>query len=579
MIVKNEEDWVENAVSSVISLVQEVIIVDTGSTDRTLEKVSRFSPRVIHSEWSDHFGDARNISLEEARYPWILVLDADECIAKRDLPLIEKALEGPYDGYHLVQRNYVNENHVHGWQPNATDYPEGEPYRGFVDNPLIRLFRNDDKLRFEGAVHEIIDPTRMPKSLRFSSVPVVIHHFGKVRGQELVVRKQHLYLRLGRKKLEEDPTNAKAYLDYGIQLQELGKHSEAREPFLKSFEMSGNPVSLLFCALAEKNVGNQKAAGDLLDKAARKGLDTFELHLERGNVWLATGEYGRARKSYQKCLERNIPNPVATFNIGLTYKKTGQMDKAAKYYSRARDMDPSFVAPTLELATIHTDGGRFAEAATLLEDLLAIRPEHRDVRLALVKAYFQLKRVEVALELLGDRFAGDPVAESLRGAAYLEQGENDKARIHLEAAIRGDSSMIDARINVSQVYGNQGEFARAARHLRHGYEKTGNPGLLPALSIHEARAGLFDDALVHLDEVIASGQAGADHWIYRSLILERKQKWDELAEHYRVMRAEVPELRDWVGRKQRETRNSASLSSVDAFPHLRAVPSEGSPEG
>ncbi len=575
MIVKNEEDWIAKAVSSVISLVSEVIIVDTGSTDRTLERVEPFSPKIIHSEWSDHFGNARNISLAEAQHSWILVLDADECMAATDLAKLRKAMAGSYDGYNLIQRNYVYQNHVHGWAPNTSDYDEGRPYPGFVDNPLIRFFRNDERLRFQGAVHEIVDPTRLPENLSFSTLDVPIHHFGKVRGKDRVVEKQHLYLKLGEKKLEEDPTNAKAYMDYGIQLQELGRHADSREPFLKSFEMSGYPLSLLYCAVAEKSLGNHEEAGKLLDRAAEDGLDTFELHLERGNVWLALGDYKRARKSYRICLERSIGNPVATFNIGLTYRKTDQLEKATSYYKRAHHLDPTFAEPALELAAIYTDASEFSEAATILEELLTYHPERRDLRLALTKANLQLKRPDVALELLGDRFQGDAVAESLRGAAYLERGDNDKAREHLEAAIRGDQSIIDARINISHVYGNDGEFVRAARHLRHGYEKTQNASLLPTLSIYEARGGLLDDALFHLDEVIARGQATPDHWIYRSLILERKQMWEELEEHFTVMGDQVPQLRDWIHQKQSEPQVAARLS---AGPHLKIVQQERSHE-
>ena len=120
---------------------------------------------------------------------------------------------------------------------------------------------------------------------------------------------------------------------------------------------------------------------------------------------------------------------------------------------------------------------------------------------------------------------------------------------HLENAIRADASLVDARINVSHVYGHTGEFPRAVRHLRQGFEKTGNSALLPALSIYEARAGFLDDALAHLDAVIRSDQATNDHWIYRGLILEQKQLWNEARAHYRTMAQRLPELVDWVGQK------------------------------
>src|SRR5438105_2228446 len=159
MIVKNEEDWVERAVQSVRSIVDEVIIVDTGSTDSTPARIQPIADKSLTFQWKDSFAKARNVSLAEAGEPWILVLDADETISPKDLPVIVKATKSKSAyGYHLTQRNYVIGNQVVGWSPNPGDYEEGAPYAGFVDNPLIRLFRNTPEIRFHGAVHEIIDP-------------------------------------------------------------------------------------------------------------------------------------------------------------------------------------------------------------------------------------------------------------------------------------------------------------------------------------------------------------------------------------------------------------------------------------
>src|ERR1043165_649049 len=94
MIVKNEEDWVVGAVESVRSIVDEVIIVDTGSIDDTPARAEAVGAKVIKSAWQESFAHARNLSLEAAREPWILVLDADERIAARDLPYIKDAIAG-----------------------------------------------------------------------------------------------------------------------------------------------------------------------------------------------------------------------------------------------------------------------------------------------------------------------------------------------------------------------------------------------------------------------------------------------------------------------------------------------------
>src|SRR5262245_6731105 len=94
MILKNEQDWIEGAIESVKDLTAEIILVDTGSADATVERVSRFSPRIIPFSWINDFSAARNVSLETATRPWILVLDADERISQCDIPILKSAMNG-----------------------------------------------------------------------------------------------------------------------------------------------------------------------------------------------------------------------------------------------------------------------------------------------------------------------------------------------------------------------------------------------------------------------------------------------------------------------------------------------------
>ena len=85
MIVKNEEAFLEKCLLSVQGLVDEIVIVDTGSTDKTKEIALKFTSKVYDFEWCDNFAAARNESLKYATGDWILVLDADEVIVKRSL--------------------------------------------------------------------------------------------------------------------------------------------------------------------------------------------------------------------------------------------------------------------------------------------------------------------------------------------------------------------------------------------------------------------------------------------------------------------------------------------------------------
>jgi len=463
MIVKNEEDWIEGALESVRTVVDEIVIADTGCTDRTLALTRRFSPKVIDFKWTDDFSEARNRTLAEARHPWILVLDADERIAAQDLPLIKDAVDGPQDGFHLIQRNYVFGNQVFGWTANARQYPEGLQYPGYVDNPLIRLFRNDSRLRFQGAVHEIIDPTRLPSNFRFTSIPAVLHHYGKVRGEERVAAKRLHYLALGLKKIQKDPQNAKAYLDLGIQYQELQRHAEAVECFRKTFAMSRLPVALLYAAISEKHDGHANEALGLLDRAVEIGFNTFQVHLERGNVLLALGRVVDALHEYRTSERLNPKNPIATFNCGLASRKLQDFKSAEDCYEKALRLDPGFDKAALELDMLRVSSGRIAEAVGLLETLIERRPDYREARLTLAKTYIQLNQPLRAVAALDHASDEDALARSLLGAAHLQQGNLDDAQRHLEFAFRKDRSLLDVRINLAQLYARRGDAGKAER--------------------------------------------------------------------------------------------------------------------
>ena len=467
MIVKNEQDWVEGAVQSVRSIVEEVIIVDTGSTDATPDRIEALGVTPLKFQWKDSFAEARNFSLEAATQPWILVLDADERIAPCDLAQIVRVTAGDgADGYHLIQRNYVLSSQVLGWTRNAGDYKEGNSYPGYVDNPLIRLFRNSPDLRFHGAVHEIIDPNRLSGDFKFGSIPAVIHHYGKVLQQERVASKQRFYLTLGLKKIEENPGNSKAYFDLAIQYQELGRHAEACACFDQTFEMTKMPVALLYRAISEKHLRNYDSAGSLLKRALKLGLDTLDVHLELGNVHLAQDELLLARNEYAVCLKINPKSPIAAFNHGLVLGKMGDVRGAEDFYQRALQMDPAFRQAAVELARLRAEEQQYPEAIELLKPVLERHPELHDVRIALAKTYIQANNPDEALKVLDTPLSVDAITLCLLGAAHLQKENLDEAQKHLEAALRRDRSLKDARINLARIYNRKGDHARAERYMQ-----------------------------------------------------------------------------------------------------------------
>ena len=134
MIVRNEERHLAACLSSLRTLVDELVIVDTGSTDSTISIARRFGARVIRARWPGSFAAARNISLDHARGEWIFYIDADERVRKPvDRAKLRRLLRQPRIGALTVDLFPTSESTAFS---------------------TLRLFRNDPRVRFEGAMHE-----------------------------------------------------------------------------------------------------------------------------------------------------------------------------------------------------------------------------------------------------------------------------------------------------------------------------------------------------------------------------------------------------------------------------------------
>lgn len=136
MIVKNEEVFLKQCLESVEDLVDEMVIVDTGSTDRSVEIAESFGARIYHHAWQNSFSEARNYGLQFAKGNWLLQLDGDEELVREDIPLIRQCIQSSeYNGFNVILLN------------------EG-PDNALYKHRNIRLFRNG-YVYYEGIVHNV----------------------------------------------------------------------------------------------------------------------------------------------------------------------------------------------------------------------------------------------------------------------------------------------------------------------------------------------------------------------------------------------------------------------------------------
>jgi len=232
MIAKNEEEKIANAIESVKKIVDEIVLVDTGSTDKTKEIAKSLDAKVYDYNWDDDFSDARNFSLSKCTSDWILILDCDEVIAKDDLDKIKELVEDKLAiAYKFIQRSYEHKKTGLKWNDNDNKYSESRGYAGWQYRGIVRLFRNDKRIKFEYNIHETVKPSIL-KIGKILNSDIPIHHFPKNTKQ-----KEKMYLGLLKDKVKEYK-NANAYAELAIHLYGMGKLDEAREYAKKATELN-----------------------------------------------------------------------------------------------------------------------------------------------------------------------------------------------------------------------------------------------------------------------------------------------------------------------------------------------------
>ncbi len=245
MIVKNEEQHLANCLKSIRDIADEIIIVDTGSTDKTKDIAMIFGAKVTDFTWTGDFSAARNQSLEQATGDWILVLDADEVISASDHPLLLQAIdrgEKQLVAYAIVTRNYLEKAGTAGWMENSGTYPREEKGAGWFGSSKVRLFKNNKLIRFENPVHELLESSIRKLNIPIKKCDVPVHHYGRLDQDKLLSKGQEYY-ELGRKKLKEhDGRDYSSLRELAVQAGELGRFEEAVDLWKQALALSPNAV-------------------------------------------------------------------------------------------------------------------------------------------------------------------------------------------------------------------------------------------------------------------------------------------------------------------------------------------------
>jgi glycosyltransferase involved in cell wall biosynthesis len=297
MIVKNEEKYIEMCLKNALKLVDEIIIVDTGSTDSTLDIIKKFGDQisVYQYKWEDDFAKARNISLEKATGDWILVLDADEKIIC-DVDKFRKQLEETeYEGIILPLYNIINKNSI------------------MYSSVYCKLFRNKG-YRYNGIIHENIN-IKPNKIVEFDSSICKIFHYGYmknvVNGKDKAKRNREMLF----KQLEKEPQNPYVYYNIGVTHMVNENWQEALDYFFKCNALASQ-ISLTEVTRYEIDMAKRMAeclcqleqyevcidfVDDLLGDVAYYGF--VDLVYIKAHCYFTMKNYDEAIKNFEECLK------------------------------------------------------------------------------------------------------------------------------------------------------------------------------------------------------------------------------------------------------------------------------------
>lgn len=396
VIARNEEEFLPSCINSVRHLVDEIIVVDTGSADKTREVALQNGAQVFSFSWKENFAAARNYALELATGDWILVLDADEVLGSVEAEEFARLLANPnVEGYFVQIRNYLDGG------------------RGVAEDQVVRLFRNRPGYRFEGAIHEQVAASilRANAGSGLAWADLVIHHFGYLDRHLRAKKKYQRNVSIITRALGRNPTDP--FLLYCLGIEHL-QHNEIEEG-IQCLEnslalMRGSEGyfrdALIALGAALLQAGDKEKLMRFLTKALQMLPDDPDLNLLQGMAALRDGPSTCAVQSLRRALvkgSRLLPDYQVLTLLGDACNGLARYEEAEEAYFKALCLAPHLLYSLIQILSLRRRGqgtlawetlSRFAALATKMalgQDL----NERGEVGLALV--LFLLAIVDASL--------------------------------------------------------------------------------------------------------------------------------------------------------------------------------------
>ncbi|MGJ3251021.1 MAG: tetratricopeptide repeat protein [Elainellaceae cyanobacterium] len=388
MIVKNEAKTLPRCLASVQGSVDEMIVLDTGSTDETVAIAQAAGAQVHHFVWTNNFAEARNASLTHATGDWILVLDADERLAEGIgdtlrqtienqqalvVTLVRQEIGATQSPYSLVSRLFRNH----------PDIRFDRPYHAMIDDSVAKILQQeadwqviqipDVAILHDGYAPGAIASRNKLDTARFTMERFLVEH----PGDPYVCSKLGaLYVQLGR-------------AHNGIELLERGLKSDALEPPVY-YEL------YYHLGIAYSRMGHLAQAAHAYERAIQQPiLPRLKLgaYSNLGCLRQLSSDLTGAKVLFEKVITIDPTFAIGHYNLGMTLKALGQFSEAIAHYQTAIRLDPTHPDAHQNLGVVWFKLGKMPEGLAAFRTAINLHYQHLNPR--------EAKRLQEGLNQMG----------------------------------------------------------------------------------------------------------------------------------------------------------------------------------
>ncbi len=495
MIVRNEAERLRSLLSQIGLEVDEIVVVDTGSTDDTREVLAEHGVRIIDEPWSDNFSTPRNSAIAAATGDWVLVLDADESVsgeAMADLRALAEGADDSVAGFVFDVRNYTDDASHLDWRPCTADLKLAFGAEGYVPSQVVRLFRNAPHLRYSGRVHELVEPSIEAANLEIRPASITIDHPLSKNDE-----KSRYYRHLLERKVVDDPESAKAHWELGQAYTAELDLDRALQSLSRAWDIApGNLEIALHYAVALNHGGRAKEALAVLRTVRDEKNVEPRIEFQTGVALAKLGQRQIAMTAFYSAHLAGAKFPQALYWLALLTALENESDAlgvidtllvSTPEYWPVRLLRSRLLAPTnadgakedLRVALKYANHGREfkAEFGSYLAQIGDDEAFLADVLDELRRDPEHALIVASSLQEIGDHVGAagfittcpaqlDPRPLDLaRARSLVQTGEHDEAREILNALVDDADYGVDARYKLSHSFTATGELDKSAAQL------------------------------------------------------------------------------------------------------------------